>query len=99
MLLVLHLVTVCPARKPEEVNKQVGESRYTPLHYALLYVNVESISSLVGVHAGEILRCCDLNSYHCFTMGIGNKKARGKSVTTRRHWHWQQKGKGQECNY
>lgn len=45
----------CFARKPEEVNKQVGDSGYTPLHYALLYVNVECVDSLVGVHAGEEL--------------------------------------------
>lgn len=42
-------------RKPEEVNKQVGDSQYTPLHYAMLYVNVECVILLVGANAGKVI--------------------------------------------
>jgi ankyrin repeat protein len=44
-------------RKAEEVNKQVGDSQYSPLHYALLYVNVECVDLLVGVNAGKHKNC------------------------------------------
>lgn len=37
------------------MNKQIGDSRYCPLHYAMLYVNVECVSLLVGANAGKFM--------------------------------------------